>query len=68
MSDSELPAQLNFRPQAAAAPFWLEVTGSLLVMVAIGITSLPAATASLATAPLPAEASAWANLVIDTKT
>lgn len=44
------------RPQAASAPFWLEVTGSLLVMVAIGITSLPAATASLATAPLPAEA------------
>ena len=44
------------RPQAAAAPFWLEVTGSLLVMVAIGITSLPAATASLATAPLSAEA------------
>ena len=44
------------RPQAAAAPFWLEVSGSLLVMVAIGITSLPAATASLATAPLPAEA------------
>ncbi len=44
------------RPQTAAAPFWLEVTGSLLVMVAIGITSLPAATASLATAPLSAEA------------
>lgn len=44
------------RPQAAAAPFWLEVSGSLLVMVAIGITSLPAATASLATAPLSSEA------------
>ena len=44
------------RPQSAAAPFWLEVSGSLLVMVAIGITSLPAATASLATAPLSSEA------------
>ena len=43
------------RPETAAAPFWLEVVSSLLVMVAIGITSLPAATASLATAPLPAE-------------
>jgi hypothetical protein len=44
------------RPRAGAAPFWLEASGSLLVMVAIGITSQSAATSSLATAPLPAEA------------
>ncbi len=43
------------KPETSQAPFWLEVVGSLMMMVAIGITSLPAATASLATAPLPVE-------------
>lgn len=43
------------KPEISEAPFWLEVVGSLMMMVAIGITSLPAATASLATASLPVE-------------
>lgn len=38
-----------------AAPVWLEVTSSLLVMVAIGITGMRVATATLASAPLPPE-------------
>lgn len=43
-------------PQSAnVAPIWLEVTSSLLVMIAIGITDARAASASLAAAPLPPE-------------
>ncbi|MBE2235011.1 MAG: hypothetical protein IAE85_16060 [Anaerolinea sp.] len=43
------------RARGGTAPVWLEVTGSLLMLIAIGITGSGAATASLATAPLPAE-------------
>ncbi|HNS02954.1 MAG TPA: hypothetical protein PKM78_11305 [Anaerolineae bacterium] len=41
--------------RGGTAPVWLEVAGSLLMLIAIGITDSRAATASLATAPLPAE-------------
>ena len=44
------------RAKGNTAPVWLEVAGSLLMLMAIGITSISAATASLATARLPAEA------------
>ncbi len=42
-------------PRPNTAPIWLEVTSSMLVMVAIGITSFRQASASLAAAPLPPE-------------
>lgn len=42
-------------PRPNTAPIWLEVTSSMLVMVAIGITSFREASASLAAAPLPPE-------------
>ena len=42
-------------PRPNIAPIWLEVTSSMLVMVAIGITSFRQASASLAAAPLPPE-------------
>ncbi len=44
------------RAQGNNAPVWLEVTGSLLMLLAIGITSITVASTSLATARLPAEA------------
>jgi hypothetical protein len=43
------------RAKGGAAPVWLEVGGSLLVLVAIGITSIGVASTTLATARLPAE-------------
>ncbi len=43
------------RARGGVAPVWLEVTGSLLVLVAIGITSLGVASTTLATARLPVE-------------
>jgi hypothetical protein len=46
------------RAQGNAAPIWLEVAGSLLMLMAIGITSISVASTSLATARLPAEAMA----------
>ncbi|HSN74183.1 MAG TPA: hypothetical protein VL334_03700 [Anaerolineae bacterium] len=44
------------RAQGNTAPVWLEVTGSLLMLLAIGITSITVASTSLATARLPTEA------------
>ena len=46
------------RAKGNTAPVWLEASGSLLMLMAIGITSINAATATLATARLPAEAMA----------
>jgi formate hydrogenlyase subunit 3/multisubunit Na+/H+ antiporter MnhD subunit len=46
------------RAQGNTAPVWLEVAGSLLLLVAIGITSITVASGTLATARLPAEAMA----------
>jgi len=46
------------RAKGNTAPVWLEAAGSLLMLMAIGITSISAATATLATARLPAEAMA----------
>lgn len=43
------------RAKGGAAPVWLEVGGSLLVLVGIGITSIGIASTTLATARLPAE-------------
>lgn len=43
------------RARGGAAPVWLEVGGSLLVLVAIGITSIGIASTTLATARLPSE-------------
>lgn len=43
------------RAQVNPAPVWLEVAGSLLMLVAIGITSINVATTTLATARLPDE-------------
>jgi hypothetical protein len=46
------------RAQGNTAPVWLEVAGSLMLLMAIGITSITVASTSLATARLPAEAMA----------
>jgi hypothetical protein len=46
------------RAQGNTAPVWLEVAGSLLLLMAIGITSSTVASTTLATARLPAEAMA----------
>jgi hypothetical protein len=46
------------RAQGNTAPVWLEVAGSLLLLMAIGITSITVASTTLATARLPAEAMA----------
>lgn len=43
------------RAKGGAAPVWLEAAGSLLMLMAIGITSIAVASTSLATARLPAE-------------
>lgn len=51
------------RAQANPAPVWLEVAGSLLLLMAIGITSITVASTTLATARLPAEAIALLLLV-----
>jgi formate hydrogenlyase subunit 3/multisubunit Na+/H+ antiporter MnhD subunit len=46
------------RAQGNTAPVWLEVAGSLLLLMAIGITSINVASTTLATARLPVEAMA----------
>ncbi len=46
------------RAQGNTAPVWLEVAGSLLMLMAIGISSIGVASSTLATARLPAEAMA----------
>ncbi len=43
------------RAQGNTAPVWLEVAGSLLLLMAIGITSSTVASTTLATARLPSE-------------
>jgi hypothetical protein len=43
------------RAKGGVAPVWLEVAGSLLLMMAIGITSINVASTTLAAARLPAE-------------
>jgi hypothetical protein len=43
------------RAKGGTAPIWLEVTGSLLTLMAIGITGIGVASTSLATAALPPE-------------
>ena len=43
------------RAQGGATPVWLEVTGSLLMLVAIGITSSSLAAATLTAVALPPE-------------
>ncbi len=51
------------RATGDAPPVWLEVIGSLLVLVAIGITSSNVASTTLSTARLPAEAMALLLIV-----
>lgn len=51
------------RAKGNTAPVWLEVAGSLLMLLAIGITSIGVATTTLAAARLPAEAMALLLLV-----
>jgi hypothetical protein len=46
------------RAQGNTAPVWLEVAGSLLLLMAIGITSITVASTTLAAARLPDEAMA----------
>lgn len=43
------------RAKGGSAPVWLEVAGSLLMLMAIGISSISVASTSLAVARLPAE-------------
>lgn len=51
------------RAQANTAPVWLEVAGSLLMLMAIGITSINIAATTLATARLPDETMALLMVV-----